>query len=86
MDMLGGELRKRASQLFRHNLTGILEAALRTCNAQHEPSYILDRLAVRLLDPAPGDSGWEIFSLEYIVDEPLTAVVISDCDNCLRVV
>ena len=44
MDGVGPELKKRANQLFRHNLTGILEGALRSSNAQFEPSYILDRV------------------------------------------
>jgi hypothetical protein len=54
----GGELKRRANQLFRHNLTGLLEGCVRTCNAQFEPSYVLDRLGVRLLEPSPGNS-WE---------------------------
>eukprot|EP01041_Mallomonas_annulata_P012694 gene12694-26741_t len=52
----------------------MLEGALRSSNAQFEPPYILDRISVRLLEASPGDSGWEIFSLEYAVDPPLTAV------------
>jgi len=53
----------------------MLEGALRSSNAQFEPSYVLDRVGVRLLEASPGDSGWEIFSLDYLVDAPLTAVV-----------
>ena len=58
MDGVGPELRKRASQLYRHNLTGILEGALRSSNAQFQPSFVLDRIGIRLLEAAPGDSGW----------------------------
>ena len=57
MDEIGPELKKRASQLFRHNLSGMLEGALRASNAQFEPSYVLDRIGVRLLEPSPGDTG-----------------------------
>jgi gamma-tubulin complex component 3 len=32
-------------------------------------------IGVRLLEASPGDSGWEVFSLDYIVDAPLNAVV-----------
>ncbi|CAM9091251.1 unnamed protein product, partial [Ectocarpus fasciculatus] len=75
MDSVSPELKKRASQIYRHNLTGILEGALRSCNAQYEPAYVLDKITVRLLEPSPGDTGWEIFSLDYAVDAPLTALI-----------
>jgi gamma-tubulin complex component 3 len=75
MDSVGPELKKRANQLYRHNLTGILEGALRSSNAQFEPPFVIDRIGVRLLEASPGDSGWEVFSLDYIVDSPLNAVV-----------
>jgi gamma-tubulin complex component 3 len=58
MDGVGPELRKRATQLYRHNLTGILESALRSSNAQFQPPFVLDRIGIRLLDAAPGDSEW----------------------------
>ena len=54
MDNMGQELKKRANQLYRHNLTGLLEGALRSSNAQYEPSFILDRIGIRLLEPQPG--------------------------------
>lgn len=76
MDSIGPELKKRAGQLFRHNLTAILEGALRQSNAQYDPQYILDRVSIRLLEATPGDSGWEIFSLDYNVsDVPLNAII-----------
>ena len=79
MDGVGPELKRRANQLFRHNLTGILEGALRASNAQFEPAYVQDRVGIRLLEPSPGDSGWEIFSLDYAIDAPLNAV--STCSS-----
>ena len=75
MDNVGQELKKRANQLYRHNLTGLLEGALRGSNAQYEPSFILDRIGIRLLDDQPGDTGWEIFSLDYMIDFPLSAII-----------
>jgi gamma-tubulin complex component 3 len=87
MDGVGPELKRRANQLFRHNLTGILEGALRASNAQFEPSYVLDRIGIRLLEASAGDSGWEIFSLDYAIDAPLNTVSV-DCrrlDGCVMV-
>ncbi len=85
MDSIGPELKKRANQLFRHNLTSILEGSLRSSNAQYEDSFILDRVGVRLLEPVPGDSGWEIFSLDYQVDLPLNAIVNNDAMSKYRI-
>ena len=78
MDALGPELRKKATALYRHNLTGMLEGALRSSNAQFEPAFVLERVGVRLLEASPGDSGWEVFTLDYVVDSPLSAVVHGD--------
>jgi len=75
MDSVGPELRKRASQLYRHNLTGMLEGALRSTNAQYMPPAVLDRLGVKLLEASPGDTGWEVFTLDYLIEPPLSAVV-----------
>ncbi len=78
MDRLGNELGKRASQIYRHNLNGIVEGALRSSLVQYEDAELLDRVAVRLLEPSAGDTGWEVFSLDYVVDGPLTAVIHSN--------
>lgn len=43
-------LSKPANTLFRHNLTGVLEAAIRASNAQYDDPSILARLDVRLLE------------------------------------
>lgn len=75
LDSVGPELRKRASQLYRHNLTGMLEGALRSTNAQYMPMAVLDRLGVKLLEASPGDTGWEVFTLDYLIEPPLSAVV-----------
>lgn len=44
------DLAKPASNLYLHNLTGILETAIRATNAQFDDSDILKRLDVRLLE------------------------------------
>ena len=50
-----------------HNLAGILETAIRGTNTQYEPQHILGRLDVKLLEIQPGDTGWDVFSLDYKV-------------------
>ncbi len=84
MDVVGPELKKRANQLYRHNLSGMLESALRGSNAQYLPADVLDRVGVKLLQSQPGDTGWEVFSLDYTVDPPLSAVVHKDASSKYR--
>jgi gamma-tubulin complex component 3 len=74
MELLDEELSAPAASLYPHNLAGILETAIRATNAQFEEQDILDRLDVRLLDVQPGDSGWDVFSLDYKVAGPISAV------------
>jgi len=74
MELLDEELSRPATSLFPHNLAGILETAIRATNAQFEDQEILDRLDVRLLDVQPGDYGWDVFSLDYKVTGPISAV------------
>jgi len=65
---------KPATQLYLHNLSGILESAIRATNAQFENEDILNRLDVRFLELSPGDTGWDVFTLDYHVDGPIGTV------------
>jgi len=77
MDMLGPDLSKPANQLvnFRHNLTGVLESAIRASSAAHDNLNLSERLGVRIGQHMPGDEGWDVFSLEYRVDLPINTVL-----------
>ncbi|UYV65767.1 TUBGCP3 [Cordylochernes scorpioides] len=79
MDLLEGELSKPANLLYLHNLSGILDSAVRATNAQFDSPDILQRLDVRLLDVTTGDTGWDVFSLDYHVDGPIGTVFTSQC-------
>ncbi|XP_078259128.1 gamma-tubulin complex component 3 isoform X2 [Rhinoraja longicauda] len=86
MDLLKPELARSASTLYQHNLTGILETAVRATNAQFDNPEILKRLDVRLLEISAGDTGWDVFSLDYHVDGPIATVFTRECmNNYLRV-
>ncbi|KAI7826489.1 Spc98 family-domain-containing protein [Gamsiella multidivaricata] len=75
MESLGSNLSQPANTLFRHNLTGTLETAIRSSNAQYDDPDVLRRLDVRLLEISPGDSGWDVFSLDYHVDSPINTIL-----------
>ncbi|XP_061841124.1 gamma-tubulin complex component 3 isoform X2 [Nerophis lumbriciformis] len=79
MDLLKPELVRPATTLYQHNLTGILETAVRATNAQYDNVEILKRLDVRLLEVSPGDTGWDVFSLDYHVDGPISTVFTREC-------
>lgn len=86
MDLLKPELVRPATTLYQHNLTGILETAVRATNAQFDNAEILKRLDVRLLEVSPGDTGWDVFSLDYHVDGPIATVFTRECmSHYLRV-
>ncbi|VUZ46822.1 unnamed protein product [Hymenolepis diminuta] len=79
MDLLQEELDEPADSIMRHRLNEILETAIRDTNAQYEDSEILRRLNVEVLETAEGDSGWDVFSLGYTVDGPLTTIFTPEC-------
>eukprot|EP01017_Pseudomicrothorax_dubius_P031064 TRINITY_DN3927_c0_g2_i1.p1 TRINITY_DN3927_c0_g2~~TRINITY_DN3927_c0_g2_i1.p1 ORF type:complete len:778 (-),score=173.88 TRINITY_DN3927_c0_g2_i1:54-2387(-) len=74
MDLLFNELKKSATQLYKHSLQGILETAIRGSNAQFHPPEAQERLDVKLLAASTGDTGWDVFSLDFRVEAPLTTV------------
>ncbi len=74
LELLEEELGRPAAQLYPHNLAGVLETAIRATNAQFEDPEILERLDVRLLDVQPGDTGWDVFSLDYKMSGPVGTV------------
>ncbi|KAJ3194136.1 hypothetical protein HDU67_004846, partial [Dinochytrium kinnereticum] len=74
MDRLGPDLSKPAQMLFRHNLAGVLESAIRSSNVAQFSLDIVKRLDVRLLEFSPGDTGWDVFALDYHVDPPLSTI------------
>lgn len=66
---------KPANTLYRHNLTATLETAIRSSNAERDPSDVLRRLDARILEYSHGEIGWDVFTLEYKVDAPIDTVL-----------
>jgi len=91
MDGLHTEFESRDGihEIYMISLMNIVHDALRTTNAKFLPKYVTDRVQVRLLsgessadtfwtDVGSNDGekeGWDIFTLDYAIDAPLTAVV-----------
>lgn len=51
-----------------------MESAMRATNAQFEDENISKRLSVKLLEPSDGETGWDVFNMDYNVDGPLDTV------------
>lgn len=75
MDHAGSELNESADHLTEHRLSGMLHAAIRASNAHIEEDRILHHLEVSLIPPKEGDTGWDIFSLEYVLRGSLLHVL-----------
>jgi gamma-tubulin complex component 3 len=78
MDIIQSELTKPATHCYVHNLTALLETAIQSSNAKYDEQDVLSRLDVQLLDASPGDTGWDVFSLLYRVDGPISTVFTTD--------
>jgi len=48
---------------------GYLEQAVRSSNAQYHGAEFLNRLDIKLLEANAGDRGWEIFQLDYKLND-----------------
>ena len=69
------ELDKPASTRMSRLLASILDKCIRCTNSQYDDADVLKRLDVRISEPSLGDSGWDVFSLDYKVDGPLGTIL-----------
>lgn len=76
VESVAPSLDKPAAQLFRHHLTATLETAIRGSNAQHDSEDVLRSLDARMLELGHGDIGWDVFTLDYRVEQPLDTVIL----------
>uniref|UniRef100_A0A336LV44 CSON001754 protein n=1 Tax=Culicoides sonorensis TaxID=179676 RepID=A0A336LV44_CULSO len=81
MQNLKQELDRPAKELFQHDLHGIMSMALRASCAQFDEPEVLDNLTVKLMDPFEGDTGWDIFTLQYVVQGPLATLLRPSMDE-----
>ncbi|KAL9883465.1 gamma-tubulin complex component 3 [Glossina fuscipes fuscipes] len=75
MENLKSELDKPAKELYSYDLSSIMDAAIRSTNAQYDDPEILNHLDVRLMSPCDGDVGWDILSLQYTLRGPLATML-----------
>ncbi|XP_037724299.1 gamma-tubulin complex component 3 [Drosophila subpulchrella] len=69
------ELERNGGDIYAHDLSSMLDAALRCTNAQYDDPDILNHLDIVVQRPYIGDKGWDIISLKYIVQGPLATML-----------
>lgn len=80
MENLKAELDLPAKDIQAYNLSAILDATVRQATAAGscggaEGEQYLNNLNVILLSPFEGDSGWDLFTLQYSVQGPLVTML-----------
>lgn len=76
VETIAPSLDKPAVQLFRHHLTATLETAILGSNAHYDHEDVLRCLDARMLELGHGDIGWDVFTLDYRVEQPLDTVIL----------
>ena len=84
LSQLHSELHKPGAALNPRHLTFLLDQAVRASNARFEPPDVLHRLSVKVhrsssASSSADDTGWEAFSLDYLIDSPLNVIITPQC-------
>ena len=75
MESLYIELQKPGNTIYKYVLQSVLESAINTTNARYNDIECLNKLNIKLLKALPGDTGWDVFCLEYNIDLPLNIII-----------
>jgi len=77
MESLYDELKKPGNTIYKYVLQSVLESSINSTNARFNDKDCLNKLNIKLLNPRPGDIGWDIFCLEYSLSLPLNNIINS---------
>jgi len=77
MESLYDELKKPGNTIYKYVLQSVLESSINSTNARFNDKECLNKLNIKLLNPRPGDIGWDIFCLEYNLSLPLNIIINS---------
>ena len=80
LSQLHSELHKPGAALNPRHLTFLLDQAVRASNARFEPPDVLHRLSIKVhrsssASSSSDESGWEAFTLDYLIDSPLNVII-----------
>ncbi|KAF8822619.1 Spc97 / Spc98 family protein [Cardiosporidium cionae] len=71
-------LDQNASKLRKHSLLSLLESALRTGTAYPYSPNVIKCVFTEMHTPSRGDTGWDVFYLDYHVNPPMDAIFTQD--------
>lgn len=74
MDFVKPELDKEASKVSEIQLLGHLRAAIHASSAKYDDDEVLDRLYAKKGETCGVPIGWDVFTLEYRMNQPLSTV------------
>ena len=77
MENLYITLCNNSNSIYKHDLAFILESAIRGSTLKFQSTECLSRIDVKILEPSPLDTGWDVFVLDYLVTAPLTTIFTS---------
>ncbi|KAH8261729.1 hypothetical protein KR044_009718 [Drosophila immigrans] len=75
IEQIKDELEKQGRDVYSHDLSSMLDSALRGANAQRDDPEIMNHLDVVVRSPYPGDFGWDVISLRYMVLGPVSTIL-----------
>ncbi|XP_014213492.1 gamma-tubulin complex component 3 [Copidosoma floridanum] len=75
MHLLEPELAKPANSLYPHNISSILETAVRATSTKLDELDVQKRLDIQLMVPSENETGWDVFALDYNVDGPIGTIL-----------
>lgn len=74
MENLKDELDRPAKDLYQHSLFSIVSTSMRA-TSQIDENEVLKHLDVKLVHAIDGDKGWDIFTLQYTFNGPLSTIL-----------
>lgn len=77
LDCLRSELDKEMSKISEVAVMGAIRSAIHASNAIYDDEGVLDRLCMKKFDTMTNQSGWDVFALDYKLDQssPLSTVI-----------
>ncbi|CAM9365158.1 unnamed protein product, partial [Hapterophycus canaliculatus] len=75
IEVLGPELDKKATVIYRHKVMGLVEGVIKTTNLSQDEAEDVARVGVKIFGGSERDTGWDVFSLEYHVGAPISTII-----------
>ncbi|KAL3232470.1 Spindle pole body component SPC98 [Nakaseomyces bracarensis] len=80
INKLAEALNAPAETLTNYGLTGILQESVQQSSLRnringYDNNFVINKLDARVLDLGHGSNGWDVFTLDYLIDQPLSLII-----------